>query len=179
MTPEQFREGIFNLSTRRFGTLAEVMTRKLVSMRRSVNLFQDIQYDLKNHRVEMKFSTVRRKSDRSITEATILDCIQDELSENRHVKYAEWERFAFECKIQQVEPARFDVLYYGLFFRELVLIFRIESNKIGDQIFYTEKQDQGVAGAGWFHLNPTTLPIHIKNFLYKKISYDELLSLLT
>ena len=52
MDAEMLREGIFNLNTRRFGTVAEVMIRRLFQLGRSKNQFHDLYDDLKNHRVE-------------------------------------------------------------------------------------------------------------------------------
>jgi hypothetical protein len=129
--------------------------------------------------VEVKFSTVRKKSDRAITEAAVLGCIQDELAANRQVNFSEWDRFDFDCNIQQIKRDQFEILYYGLFFHDVVLIFRIESDQIGGKIYYSDKQHKGNEGEGQFHVNTKTLPIHIENYLYKKITYVELLSLLS
>ena len=42
MTPEQLRDGIFALNTRRFGTVAEIMVKKLKQLDKSQNLFHDL-----------------------------------------------------------------------------------------------------------------------------------------
>lgn len=179
MTPEKLREGIFNLNTRRFGTVAEVMIKRLVTLGKSRNLFHDLYDDMKNHRVEVKFSTVRKKSDRPITEDSILNCIRDELAENRQVNFSHWGDYEFDCNIQQIKRDQFEILYYGLFFHEVVLIFRIESGEIGNQISYSDKQHKGNEGEGQFHINPRTLETHIEKYLYKKITYTDLLRLLS
>lgn len=54
MDAGMLREGIFNLNTRRFGTVAEVMIRRLFKLGRSKNQFHDLYDDLANHRVEVK-----------------------------------------------------------------------------------------------------------------------------
>lgn len=178
MDAQMLREGIFNLNTRRFGTVAELMIRRLVKLGKSKNQFHDLYDDIQNHRVEVKFSTVRKKNNRTITEDSVLNCIFDELSSNRQIKFDDWKSFEFDCNIQQVKRDQFEVLYYGLFFNDYVVIFRIKSNEIGSQIYYSDKQHKGNEGEGQFHLNEKTLQIHIDNYLYKKISYDDLLNLL-
>jgi hypothetical protein len=64
-------------------------------------------------------------------------------------------------------------------FADAIAIFRIESKEIGSQIFYSDKQHKGNEGEGQFHLNRQTLPIHLKDHLYRVITYDELLKLLS
>lgn len=183
MSPEKLKEGIFNINTRRFGTVAEVMVRRLVKLGKSKNQFHDLYDDLKNHRVEVKFSTVRKKNNRVITEDSVLQCINDEISTIRQVNYLEWASYEFDCNIQQIKRDQFEVLYYGLFFNDSVVIFRIQSNEIkpnadGGKISYSDKQHKGNEGEGQFHINEKTLQIHIDNYLYKILSYEELYSLL-
>lgn len=178
MNAEMLKEGIFNLNTRRFGTVAEVMIRRLCKLGRSKNQFHDLYDDMANHRVEVKFSTVRKKNNRTITEDSVLKCIGDELSSNRQVIFDKWADFEFDCNIQQVKRDQFEVLYYGLFFSDKVAIFRIGSNQIGSQIYYSDKQHKGNEGEGQFHLNEKTLQIHLDNYLYKILTYDELYQLL-
>ena len=178
MDAGMLREGIFNLNTRRFGTVAEVMIRRLFKLGRSKNQFHDLYDDLENHRVEVKFSTVRRKNNRTITEDSVLNCIADELSSNRQVKFDEWNKYEFDCNIQQVKRDQFEVLYYGLFFSDKVAIFRIKSDEIGPKIYYSDKQHKGNEGEGQFHLNEKTMKIHLDNYLYQTLTYQELYELL-
>ena len=178
MNSEMLKEGIFNLNTRRFGSVAEVMIRRLCQLGRSKNQFHDLYDDMANHRVEVKFSTVRRTNSRKITEDSVLTCISDELSSNREIKFDEWMQSQFDCNIQQVKRDQFEVLYYGLFFNDKVAIFRIKSDEIGSQIYYSDKQHKGNEGEGQFHLNEKTLQIHLDNNLYKILTYEELFQLL-
>lgn len=179
MDAEKLRDGIFSLNTRRFGTVAELMIKRLVSLGKGKNLFHDLYDDVKNHRVEVKFSTVRKKSERTLTEETVLKGIEDELAENRQVSYENWKNFKFDCNIQQIKKDQFEVLYYGLFFHDAVLIFRIASQDITTaNVNYSDKQHKGNKGEGQFHINQDTLPKHVKDYLYKKLTYEELLGLL-
>ena len=178
MNPLMLKEGIFSVNTRRFGTVAEVMVKRLVKLGRSRTQFHDLYDDLENKRVEVKFSTVRKKNSRAITEDSVLDCIEDELSTNRQIKFSEWANYEFDCNIQQVKKDQFEILYYGLFFSDTVIIFRIDSQNIGSQIYYSDKQHKGNEGEGQFHINEKTLQIHIDNYQYNILTYDELYELL-
>lgn len=178
MTPKMLRDGMFNIHTRRFGTVTELMIKRLATLGKSRNQFHDLYDDVKNHRVEVKFSTVRRKNARPIREDTVLDCIKNELSMNRSVKFAEWRDAKFDCNIQQVKRSEFDVLYYGLFFSDAILIFKIHPHEIDASIQYSDKQHKGNKGEGQFHITQNNLDIHLKRFLHTKLTYQELLQLL-
>ena len=180
MDADKLREGIFNLQTRRFGSVAEVMIKKIFKFGKSKNQFHDAYDDIKKQRAEIKFSTVRKKNNRTITEESVLQCISDEMSSNRNVPYSNsrWRTYKFDCNIQQIKRDQFEVLYYGLFFSDVVVIFKIKSQEIGSGIYYSDKQHKGNEGEGQFHLNETTLEIHIEKYLYKVLSYKELFDLL-
>ena len=60
---ESFRDGIFALRTRRFGTVAELMIEGLFGLSKSHNQFHDRFDEDAGKRVEIKFSTVM-KADR-------------------------------------------------------------------------------------------------------------------
>lgn len=178
MDGETLRDGIFALHTRRFGSVAEVMIKRLIKVGRSRSLFHDLYDDAKKHRIEVKFSRVLKKSETTISEATVLTCIAEATAANRLIRFDEWQRFRFDCNIQQIKRAEFDVLYYGLFFADCVWIFRIESGEIGSEIFYSNKQHKGNVGEGQFHINQDTLAIHLKRHKYRSLSYDDLATLL-
>jgi hypothetical protein len=178
MNGTTLRDGIFALHTRRFGTVAEVMVRRLIKCGRARNLFHDLYDDAKKHRIEVKFSRVQKQSETHIDEDTVLTCIEEATSANRLVAFESWRRVTFDCNIQQIKRKEFDVLYYGLFFSDCVKIFRINSNEIGGRIYYSDKQHKGNVGEGQFHINQDTLAVHLETYLYQTITYDELLGLL-
>lgn len=178
MNGTTLRDGIFALHTRRFGTVAEVMIQRLVNAAKARSLFHDLYDDATKHRIEVKFSRVQKEAEMAISEATILQCIAEATAANRLLPFADWKKFNFDCNIQQVKRAEFDVLYYGLFFADCVKIFRIASSEIGSQIYYSDKQHKGNVGEGQFHINQDTLSIHLQKYLYKSLTYDELYNLL-
>jgi hypothetical protein len=172
------RDGIFALHTRRFGSVAEVMIRRLIQCGRGRNLFHDLYDDAAQHRIEVKFSRVQKAAETFISEETVLKCIEEAASLQRMVPFNQWQKHSFDCNIQQVKRAEFDVLYYGLFFADCVVIFRIKSVDIGSRIQYSDKQHKGNVGEGQFHIHQHTLQIHLDNYLYQKLTYDKLLQLL-
>lgn len=178
MDGDLLRQGIFALHTRRFGTVAEVMIRRMINCGKARNLFHDLYDDALQHRIEVKFSRVQKQAETLITPETVLRCIEEAITANRAVAFSEWERHSFDCNIQQVKRAEFDVLYYGLFFFDRVAVFRILSSEIDSHIYYSDKQHKGNVGEGQFHINQDTLPIHLKRHLYQMLTYDKLLQLL-
>jgi hypothetical protein len=183
MDGDQLRDGIFALRTRRFGSVAECMIKRLLKYSKAKSLFHDLFDDQRKHRVEVKFSVVQKKAERTVTEATVLRCIEEAVAVNRMVAFSQWKQHKFDCNIQQVKRAVFEVLYYGLFFADCVKIFRIGSPEIkknseGGRIFYSDLQHKGNIGEGQFHVNAKTLQIHLDHYYYKTLTYDKLYELL-
>lgn len=178
MNGQTLREGIFALRTRRFGTVAELMIKRLVKLGKGQNQFHDLYDDADKKRIEVKFSTVMKGAETTVTEDTVLRCIEEAIAANRMVVFDEWENFKFDCNIQQIKRVEFDVLYYGLFFADCIKIFRITSEEIGRQIAYSDKQHKGNEGEGQFHINKDTFQFHLNNYLYQTLTYEKLYELL-
>lgn len=177
--PVIFRRGIFNLRTRRFGTAAELLIQKLLNAAKGRSQFHDLYDDERSHRIEVKFSTVNTSSDEPISLKNLLSAIEKAGLE-RAVPFANWQNFKFDCNIQQVKIAEFDILYYGLFFSDQIVIFKIDTDAIpiDRAIFFSNKQHKGNVGEGQFHINNATLQHHLNTYLYKIISYQDFLDLL-
>jgi hypothetical protein len=69
MDGNKFRDGIFALRTRRFGSVAECMVKRLRKYGKAKSLFHDLFDEEKKQRVEVKFSTVLKKAEKTVTEA--------------------------------------------------------------------------------------------------------------
>ncbi len=146
------------------------MIKRLLKYSKAQSIFHDLYDDQLKHRIEVKFSIVQRKAETAITEDTVLRCIEESLAENRMVAFSDWKRHKFDCNIQQVKRVEFDILYYGLFFADQVVIFHIESKEIkeniqGGRMHYSDFQHKGNVGEGQFHINQNTLQIHIDHYL--------------
>ncbi|MGH7965042.1 MAG: hypothetical protein ACRERD_25065 [Candidatus Binatia bacterium] len=183
MDGDKLRNGIFALRTRRFGSVAECMIKRLLKCSQAKSLFHDLYDDARQHRIEVKFSVVQKKAERTVTEETVLRCIEEATAEERMVAFADWRQHGFDCNIQQIKRAEFDVLCYGLFFSDCIQIFRLESSEIkenqnGGHIYYSDFQHKGNVGEGQFHINPRTLQTHLDYYFYKTVTYDQLYELL-
>ena len=113
----KFRDGIFALNTRRFGRLAELMIQKMYDMKDSNNLAFDL-LSKDNEKIEVKFSTVLKKCSKQITAKNVIEQAVNSRLEK------------FDCNIQQIKTVEFDVLYYGCFFEDKIMIFKIDSKTI-------------------------------------------------
>lgn len=178
MDARKLRDGIFAMRTRRVGSVAEMLVKRLVKLGKGRHFLHDLYDDVENKRVEVKFSVVTKKSEIPVTETTVLQAIEAATSEKRMVDFDEWANVTFDSNIQQIKRKQFDVLYYGLFFYGVVLVFRITSADIGHEIRYSDSQHFGNKGEGQFHINNRTMQYHLDMFFYKKLTYPELLTLL-
>ena len=106
---------------------------------------------INNTRIECKFSRVQKAHQVKITEQNVLKALQFE--SDRHILFAEREDYDWDSNIQQVKKSEFDTLFYGVFFSDLIVIFRIDTDEIGDNVNYSDKQHRGNTGEGQFHLN--------------------------
>lgn len=175
---KEFRDGIFALRTRRFGTVAELMIEALYSYHQSRNQFHD-RYDAVNDcRIEIKFSTVMKENEARISSRNLIDqCVKANIG-NRAMNSADIHNYGFDCNIQQVKRAEFDVLYYGLFFADRIAIFKMTSEEVLTCPGYSDFQHKGNAGEGQFHLNPGSIDWHFRHRFVQWLDYEELYRLL-
>lgn len=171
---KEFRDGIFALRTRRFGTVAELMIEKLFSLNHSKNQFHDRYDDANASRVEIKFSTVMKANEAIITAENITDQCKKANLGSRALNSTDMLQHTFDCNIQQIKRSEFDILYYGLFFADRVAIFRMTSTQVLSCPGYSDFQHKGNAGEGQFHLNQTSIAYHLENHLVRWIEYNEL-----
>ncbi len=179
MDGDILRDGLFSLHTRRFGTVAELVVQRLAGLGASKAIFHDLFDDAEEQRVEVKFSRVLRSHDEPITIENVLAVIEHATAADRLVALQEASNVTFDSNIQQVKPAEFDVLYYGLCFADAVVIFRVASGDIANaEIGYSSKQHKGNVGEGQFHISQDNLQRHLDRFHYRTLTYDELGKLL-
>ena len=173
---KEFRDGIFALRTRRFGTVAELMIEKLYGYTKSHNHFHDLYDEVRKQRIEVKFSTVMKTNDELITRFNVIEQCKKANIGNRALSSTDRCNHDFDCNIQQVKRLEFDVLYYGLFFADGIAIFKMNSDKIVSCPGYSDKQHKGNDGEGQFHLNRSTIDYHRRHFV-KWLTYEELYDL--
>ena len=152
MDSEKLQKAIFGLHTRRFGTVAEIMIKKIIKATDSNQLSFDLFEDSTSSRIECKFSRVQKKAELKITENNLFKALS--LEANRDIMYHEWKDYDWDSNIQQVKKEEFDILFYGVFFKDCILIFKVNTDDIGKDMKYSNKQHRGNTGEGQFHLNP-------------------------
>lgn len=178
MTPDELRDGIFALNTRKFGSVAEIMIRHLQKLGKAKSIFHDLYDGSSSERVEVKFSTVRRALP-PIDPENVLESIAMVVSADRSIRFDDWRDSSFLCNIQQVKRSEFDVLYYGMFFHDCIKIFRIRPDQIDSTIRYGDRQHKGNIGEGQFHITERTLQVHLDRFYHATLTYRELMDLLS
>ena len=175
---EEFRDGIFALRTRRFGTVAEIMIKRLFKLDESGSLAFDKRDRNSGARVEVKFSTVMKENDDKIRDNNVIDQCKKANLANRAMLSSETGQYSFDCNIQQVKRREFDILYYGLFFADQIEIYKMNSDEILNCPGYSDKQHRGNEGEGQFHLNESNIEYHRSHFLVRVLTYAELFRLL-
>lgn len=174
----KFKEGIFSLNTRRFGKIAELMIKELYNFHDPLNVAYDL-LTKDGNKVEVKFSTVLRKCNSVITSKNVIKEIIASKLENRMLTFENAKKANFDCNIQQVKPSEFDVLYYGCFFDDKIMICKINSSEIinDSEIMYSNHQHRGNTGEGQFHINSSTMNTHMNKYLVEWLTYEELYTL--
>ena len=177
MNTNEFRDGIFALRTRRFGSIAEIMIKKMYQLEDSCTLKYDKFDSSQKKKIEVKFSTVMKENDEKINESNVIEqCLKANIT-NRAMKYEDRKKYKFDCNIQQIKCVEFDILYYGLFFADKILIFKMKSDEVKNCYGYSNKQHRNNDGEGQFHINNDTFQHH-KKYLIKKINYKYLYKIL-
>lgn len=97
-TPEQIRDGIFALNTRRFGTVAEHLIKILANADWGKDISHDLFDEKQRKRIEVKFSRALRKNTATIQSTNILDEIVNANSSTRMFASSEWKENKFDFK---------------------------------------------------------------------------------
>lgn len=177
---DKLRDGIFALRTRRFGTVAEIMIKKLYNLEKAETSKYDLFDKKQNKRIEVKFSTVMKTNNKPIKEDDVIEqCSEAATLTNRAMKYSERQTFKFYCNIAQVKCDCFDILYYGLFFTDKIIIFKMTSKQVAKYKGYCDKQHQKSKGVGQFHIKNDNIDEHMREYKQEKLTYDKLYKLLS
>ena len=168
---------ICNLNTRKFGDVGEILMSKIIKgLEKSDNLSYDKK--LGDQKGEVKVSRAFTRAN-PITEQNICEVLMQDnsvrLIEDKNKLEQRW-----DCNIQQVKTGCFDILWYGIFFKDMIYVFEIPSETISKDpnIQYSDKQHRGNTGEGQFHLKNSNIQHHIDNYLYAKMDYEKLWDLL-
>lgn len=177
MDVKTFRDNLFQMNTRRFGTVAEIIIKQLTRSDNSINIHHDLDTDT-GTKIEVKFSRVEKRHTTPITDLNVLDVVAREGVDIRMFPFCEWKEHKFSCNIQQLKRHEFDVLFYGIMFADRVLVFMAEPEEINYNMNYSNRQHKGNVGEGQFHISNSTLEYHLEHHLFATLSYKDILQLL-
>ena len=76
MDSEKLQKAIFGLHTRRFGTTAEIMIKKIINATDSDQLSFDLFDKVDSNRIEVKFSRVQKKAELKITDSNLFKALE-------------------------------------------------------------------------------------------------------
>ena len=169
---EQFKSGIFSLGTN-FGELAQLMIKELEKFTPSDGKYFDL-LDSNNQKIEVKFSRAKKKL-KPLKKSNIIELCLNSASDSRVLAEADATKITFDCNIQQIKPSEFDVLYYGIFFKDIIVIFKAQSEVVPNMPEYSIQHKGGTEYQ--FHINKSNYADHKKKHFYKELTYSELLDL--
>ncbi len=126
----ELREGIFRLHTRRFGTVAELLVKKLINARES----NDAKYDLESDgtRIECKFSRAWQKSQVPVSDSTVMEAIYEQV--RRDISYEDCEDRHWDCNFQQIKKDLFDVMMRTNLTDLIPILITMECLVLGTQL---------------------------------------------
>lgn len=169
---DQFKSGIFSLGTN-FGELAQLMIRELEKFTPADGKYYDL-LDSNHKKIEVKFSRAKKKL-KPLKKSNILEHCLNSASESRVLTEDDATHIPFDCNIQQIKPSEFDVLYYGIFFKDKIVIFKAQSDIVPNMPGYSIQHKNGTEYQ--FHINRSNYARHKKNHFYKELTYLELFNL--
>lgn len=169
---EQFKSGIFNLGTN-FGELAQLMIKESEKFTPADGRYFDL-LDSNNQKIEVKFSRAKKKL-KPLKKSNIIDLCLNSASDSRVLTEADATNITFDCNIQQIKPSEFDILYYGIFFKDKIVIFTVQSDDVPNMPGYSIQHKGGTEYQ--FHINKSNYAEHKKNYFHKELTYSQLLSL--
>ncbi len=173
---DDFRDGIMNVHTRQFGTVAELVIRILKNHINSGKIHFDL-IDIDNKKIEVKASRVFKKNELKMDIHNFYEIIMNNSNRGRLLNQKDVTKKDFDCNIQQIKTKYFDRLIYLLFFKDIIEIFEITNESIlkDKEINYSNKQHAGNVGEGQFHINNQTYKHHKEKYFIESITYEKLI----
>ncbi len=175
---DRFRMGVFNLSSARFGKVAEIMIQQLFGYSKSHVKYYNL-YDPTNKlRVEVGFSRAIDKP-RSLSKSNVIAEIYKAASNKKNaINESDIQNSKFICNIQQLKLNHFDVLYYGIYFYDFIHIYKATVPELPYLPGFSNKQHQSSVEEAQMGLTEINIQHH-KKYLKFKLSYLDLFNLLT
>lgn len=182
----KFRDCLFRLHTRKFGTINEVVISKyLTQLGYEVKKSKDggkTDRLIDNNKSEIKGSRVLKTNPIKATSKTLIEDIMNYVEVVVPFDKREDENYDYWCNIQQIKNILFDDLYYSVYFKDIILIFKTTKTQMIDDVVnlkYSDGQHRGNKGnEGQFGVKPQTIRYHMENYLIGSIEYSDIIELL-
>lgn len=164
-----FKNGIVSLGNKHFGLINETLVKSLFDLQDSGHKH----FDLKDGqlRIEVKFSRAKRKE--RVGSGRPLDVImrprQDELIYLHEALDGE----PFSCNLQHIKPSEFDLLFYGVYFADRVLVFLLTKDDLQDPLLCFGRQSLGNVLERQFRVDNRNLAYHMRNYLLLTLSFSD------
>lgn len=170
-----FKNGIVSLSNKHFGQFNEFMLKRLFGLRYSDSIY----YDLLDgqQRIEVKFSRAYDKQTAVFNEETAYSFIQNQRGKSLIFLHDALNNSNFLCNFQHVKETEFDLLFYGIYFADRVLVFLLTKEDLNDPNLCFGRQSLGNSVERQFRIDSKSLPYHLENYLLLTLSYPDLHSL--
>lgn len=193
---EQFTQGVFNMTSRRFGSFAEILVTKIYP---NAKLSHSSSYDIdvvdKNFvngkaRVECKFARAYELPSQKLNTENVYEQVMRSQATNyeRSIKCpANWVNVGlqmhsienecnFDCIFEQVKPNEFDYLLFGIFFRDQLVIFLAKKSDIVDIPGYCNKQHRNSVDEGQFHITEKNFHVFWNKFVPQMYTYEQIIN---
>jgi hypothetical protein len=179
----KFRDCLFRLHTRKFGTINEIVISKyLTQLGYVVKKSKDggkTDRQINNKKSEIKASRVLETNPIEGESKTLVEDIMSYVEVV--VPFDKCEEMNYLCNIQQIKNILFDDLYYSVYFKDIILFFKATKQQMIDDVKnmkYSDRQHRGNKGEGQFGIKPQTIKYHMENYLIGSIEYSDMIELL-
>lgn len=135
-------------------------------------------FDLKDgdKRIEVKFSRAKRKGAIQATDSP-LDLIMRPRHDDLVYLHEALDGEPFACNLQHIKPSEFDLLFFGIYFADRVLVFLLTKDDLQDPNLCFGRQSLGNVLEGQFRVDNRNLAYHMDNYHLLTLSFSDTLTL--
>jgi hypothetical protein len=178
MEEEHFRNNLILLEGKNFGKIFEIIVSRLANLEKAGDASHDWYCSLSSSRIEVKairaFFSHEKMNDGNLIEMLLEGSKSKKLVNDKRKKIDQWNGGVCQIKLNC-----FEFLYYCAVFYDKIYFFITTPEKISNdkKICFSKKQHRN-GNMGQFHLTPQNIDHHIENYLYKQLTYKQLISIL-
>lgn len=170
-----FKNGIVSLSNKHFGQFNEFMLKRLLDVGYSDSMYYDLQDG--QQRIEVKFSRAYDKPNVVFNESTAYSIVMNQTVKPLLYCHEALNTSKFLCNFQHVKETEFDLLFYGIYFADRVMVFLLTKDDWNDPNLCFGRQSLGNSVERQFRIDSKSLPYHLENYHLLTLSYSDLKTL--